>query len=606
LHVKINFTFNDSNILKKIEQKFNKNILYNDSDNKIQFITKKIDYIDINSNYNILYNITSKCDLNTFIIDKKPLVKINNNFNVFTNCDDGKFHNWNYINNDLICSLCNKSYNELLKNNKNKIDKDTLFLDKLKIINLQKLALKYCITGELHNYDTSGKCLNCGLYINNINLNNNQLLTFDKNLNTKYNESYTEYINNTKQFNNKILNQQTIDINNIDELNKLFEKNTNNNIELYISNFINKLTKILSNKIKIKDTLFYLDETLYTINHDYLGLPLKNNITILSSENKIIIKHDHPLFSFSILYYKSKNIYVYYDLVTLQYLGYSEDNKTLKTTKNYASLNIELSLKDCLLYLGYENKYYNLYHINKDFVLNIDSLVSNETIIHIIRNRINNLRQIITRAYSIIYSIKYSANIVNKSAIISEEKNIIYEFKNRIKNIKTDNIFTNKDIINKLSINNNIPNIKLTLSKHYIDLKYIVNLINTDTKLLFYFIHNLIQLIDNNIHITIQTELCYLIIKIIKYLFNFYYRPYENYNIRKFDYQLINDTPNIDDSLKINEYYQELVTVDELNNPDTINDIYDSIEAKDSLDIDDYEQNEDLDDYMEALDGFEP
>ena len=164
-----------------------------------------------NIHNNLLANIAlgGKSSENTFIINKKPYLKIDNNFNIFTNCDDGKFHNWVYTKNNLICSLCNKSYNELLKNNKVKVDNDNTYLDKLKIINLQKLSLKYCITGELHNFDSSGKCINCSLYINNINLNNNQLLTLEKNLNTKYNESSNTFINNTKKFNDNLLNEQT-------------------------------------------------------------------------------------------------------------------------------------------------------------------------------------------------------------------------------------------------------------------------------------------------------------------------------------------------------------------------------------------------------------
>jgi len=434
----------------------------------------------------------------------------------------------------------------------------------------------------------------------------------ENNLNIKYNNLSIININNTKKLNEKLINDYNITISNINDLNKLFEKNTSNNIDLYISNFINKLNNILGNKIKIKDNTFYLNDTIYIINHDYLGTPLNNNIIILSSDNKMIIKDNHPLFKFSIIYYKIKNIYVYYDLITLQYLGYSDDNKTLKITKNNASLIIEYSLKECLLYLGYENQYYNLYHINHNFIkynlesLNDTNIINNDIIIHLIRNRINNLRQIITRTYSIIYNIKFNKGTnINKLSTDTEEKHIIYEFSNKIKNINTDKLFNNKDIINKLNINNNIPNIKLNISNHYIDLKNIINLVNSDTKLLFYYIHNLIILLDNNNQISIQSEIAYLIIKIIKYLFNFYYRPYDNYNIRKFDYQLINDVPYIDDSLRVVGHYQELITIEELNNQDIIDNIYDYNEAMDSMDIDDYDKNDDIDESMEALDGFE-
>ena len=607
LLVKNNYIFNDTNILLKVSEKFNKNILYDESTKKLQFIQKKIPLIDIKSSqYNLFTSINNnRCDLDTVVVINKNIDKFSNKFNVFTNCNDGSFHNWIFVKNDLICSLCNVSYNDLVSHNKSKLKSntiDTSYLDKLKMINLQKLSLKYCINGDVHKFDTSGKCMNCGLYANKINLNQKSLLTLEQNLNNKYNELSIININNSKKLNEKIINSLNKTINNINDFNKLFDKNNAKNIESYINNFITILSNILGNKITIKDTTFYLNDTVYIINHDYLGSHLKNNIIILSSENKMIIQHNHKMFNISVIYYKYKNIYVYYDLITLQYLGYSDDNKVLKTTQNNASLIIELSLKESLLYLGYENQYYNLYHINTDFNNNFNDT---EIIMNLIRNRINNLRQIITRTYSIIYNIKHKNNIVNKS-IKNDEKNIIHEFIDKIQTLNTNDLFNNNDIINKINIDNNIPNIKLTLSKHYIDLQYIVNLVNTDTKLLFYYIHNLINLLNNNNNnISTQTELAFLIIKIIKYLFNLYYRPYNNYNIRKFDYQLINDVPFIDESLRIVGNYLELLTVDEINNYNVIEEKYNNNEEKNSLDIDEYEINDDIDESMEALESFE-
>jgi hypothetical protein len=603
LNIKISYTFNDNTILQKISEKFNKTISYDEINKKLQFINKKIDYIDItNNSFEHITNIKPICDLDTLIINQKSIYKINNNLNIFTNCDNGSFHNW-VFNNELVCSLCNKTYNDLVSSNKTLIktkNNDTTYLDKLKMINLKNLSLKYCITGELHSFDSSGICTNCGLYNNKINLSQNDLLKLEKNINNKLNELSIININNTKKIKSKLIEENNKIIKNINDLNKSFD---NIKIISYITEFINKITNILGNKIKIKDTVSYLNDTMYIINHDYLGTPLKDNIIILSSDNKMIIKHDHPSFNFSIMYYKFKNIYVYYDLITLQYIGYSDDNKIIKKTKNNAVLTVELSLKDCLLYLGYENQYYNLYHVNHEFINQTKFILNdNEIITYLIRNRINNLRQIITRTQSIIFNIKF--RYINKSVISNEEKDIINEGTSRIKKIKTDNLFVNKNIINKINMDNNIPNIKLQLSKHYIDLMHIINIVNTDTKILFYYINNLSILLDNNNEII--TELAYIIIKIIKYLFNFYYRPYNNYNIRKFDYQLINETPYIDETLKVIGHYQELMSIEEINNPDRVNEIYDDNEAKDSYDIDEYEPNDDLDDYMEALDGFDP
>jgi hypothetical protein len=93
--------------------------------------------------------------------------------------------------------------------------------------------------------------------------------------------------------------------------------------------------------------------------------------------------------------------------------------------------------------------------------------------------------------------------------------------------------------------------VKVWLNKNYMNVKFINSLNNADSKLLFYYIFNLDRLLSYNTMPVIQSELSYLIIKIIKFSFNSYYRPYSNYMIRKFDYMLINEIPYKDESIKI-------------------------------------------------------
>ena len=61
------------------------------------------------------------------------------------------------------------------------------------------------------------------------------------------------------------------------------------------------------------------------------------------------------------------------------------------------------------------------------------------------------------------------------------------------------------------------------------------------------------------------------------YLFSFnsYYKPNSNYNIRKFDFLLLNETPYIDETLKIVGHYQELLSQKEIDDVDIKNDEYD-------------------------------
>ena len=185
----------------------------------------------------------------------------------------------------------------------------------------------------------------------------------------------------------------------------------------------------------------------------------------------------------------------------------------------------------------------------------------------------NNLKQIIIRTQSMIFNIRNSGVIT--SMYNKDEKEIISEFTKKLKKFNTsdesnhNNIFKHsKYIINKLPVSYNIPeNINIELNKNYLDVNILNGLSNSDCKLIFYLIFNLNRLLDYNKQPVIESELAHLLIKTIKYLFNLYYKPYTNYNIRQFDYLLLNDNPHIDETLRIVGHYQELLTQQEIDDP---------------------------------------
>ena len=96
-----------------------------------------------------------------------------------------------------------------------------------------------------------------------------------------------------------------------------------------------------------------------------------------------------------------------------------------------------------------------------------------------------------------------------------------------------------------------------------------------------------------------------LIVRLIKHSFNFYYKPYYNYYVRQFDYYLLNEVPYIEEYLKGVGYYQELLSKEEIDDPDKKEQNITSNEELNALDIDDYEVNDDIDESAEALDGYE-
>lgn len=620
---KTTYTFNDNSLMKRIQDKTSKIINYDENLKKINFTKKKIELLEINKSVEELYEDipnNKRCNVKIKEIKEVQQKTINNNLDILTNCSSGKFHTWDFQKDDMICKNCKQSYNELFKLIKKSTtttqDNNNIYIYKLKIINLNKLAKKYCISGDIHEINEKNICIKCNKNPNEYSFNNKELEKMEKNIEEKTYEMTLSSISQMKKFiENKEKEKENIKII-INKFNSRYQKNTENKINNYVIDFIERIIKVLGNKIKIGNDIIYMKDTLYIIDHDFLGNERKETITLLESDNKIEIIRNHYYFKSDVIYYKDKsnNMFVFYDFITLQYVGYSENNKEYKKTKSLASLKINLSLKDCILQLGLENQFNNLYHLNSSYQhMKIDEITkdSYNIVNNYLRTRILNLKQIILRIQSIINNIKNSSKKFSLYGM--EEKKIIDEFTKKINNFKIkddeqhDSVFKHWKIIsNNIEILPLPEKITLNISKNYIDTLAFNNLNNTDCKLIFYLIFNLNRLLDYNTQIALQSELCHLIIKMIKYSFEQYYRPYSNTEVRKFDFILINELPYIDENLKISDgFYQELLHNKEITNENDKNkdDNIDTKEAFQSMDIDDYEINDDIDESMEALDN---
>ena len=621
---KINSTFNDSVLASRIQKMSSKNINYDDKLKKINFTKKKIETMEIVKSTEYVIekedHHPDKCISKIKVISYLEQKSLSNNLDILTSCSSGEFHTWEYNKGNMICKKCNQSYNELIKiietSTTTPYDENKLYLHKLKIINLNKLVKKYCVSGNIHDLNAKGFCNLCNKNPNKYSFSVKELELMGKNIESKTYEitlfslsEMRKFIENKEKENEKI---KTI----INKFNSRYEKNTENKLHNYISVFIERIIKIMGNKIKINTDIIYMKDTVYIIDHDYLGNDKKEHITILQSDNKIEISRNHSHYKCDIIYYKdnTNNVFVFYDLITLQYLGYSENNKEFKKSKANPSLKIHLSLKDCIMQLGLENQFLNLYHLNSSFqnMTTEEIMLDSENIVNnYLRTRSINLKQIISRIQSIINNIKNSGKNVSLYGI--EEKKIVNDITKKIKNFKMkddtqhDSVFKHWKIISDNIELSELPeNIKLHISKNYIDTLSFNNLNNIDCKLIFYLIFNLNRLLDYNTQHVIQTELCHLIIRIIRYSFDQYYRPYFNTQVRKFDFILISQVPYIDENLKVVGFYQELLSnkeIEDIQDKEKDNNI-DNKEAFESMDIDDYEMDgDDIDYSMEALDG---
>uniref|UniRef100_A0A6C0DA89 Uncharacterized protein n=1 Tax=viral metagenome TaxID=1070528 RepID=A0A6C0DA89_9ZZZZ len=615
--IKIKHVFSDTNLLSRINDKINKKVSIT-QDNKISFISKKSIYLPLNISGEFITGPNKKyCEISTKVLNKVKFKPDANKMDLLTNCDDGQFHQWIFSGGNLVCKLCKKEYYDILKDTKTTTESDTNinYFDKIKLTYTKKLTKRYCLTGTTHQIDpATGICKICKINPETYNYTNKELKQLedyfknkeikDANDNFKSIHEKELLLKKTKEINNKILSK----------FDSRFEANIVNNyssnkLENYIIDFIERIIKILGVKIKIKNKTTYLKDTLYILDHDYLGNDLKQNINILTSDNLIQTIQNHHAFNRDVLYYKDKahKVYVYYDIVTLQYLGYSEDNKNIKKNKNNASIKIEYSIKDMLLILGLENMYTSLYHLDSSLINNFTP-DNNKIINNLIRTRVINLKQIIARVQSIINSIRNHGK-VNRFYNV-EEKDIVNEFITKLKNFnlkdenQSNSVFKHsKYILSLVNVKPIYGNINLVYNNQYLDNNILNTSINADTKLIYFLVMNLNRLLDYNTLPAIESELAYLIIRIIEYSFKIYYKEHNYFEIRKFDYLLLSDIPYINETVRLDGFYQELVTSQEIDDEKVKEQNYDAQEAFDSLDIDDYDQDDDIDGNMEALDG---
>lgn len=616
MKMKIKTVYNDPQILKRIEEESMSKIRIDSKTNKVSYVTKKIKTLELVGEYKetILDDYYSiYCDLKTAKLNSKRHIIKPNKLNLLTNCPDGKFHKWSFDKNDLICSNCKQSYNELLKQLNTTIsEKDNMkILEKIKLANLKKLTETYCLSGETHELKDD-KCIKCKINPDEYKYKEKELLELEKNLERKKNAFILNNINkmkrNIKKMNEKQENIKII----INKFNKRYDDLTKNKLGNYVSDFVDRMIKILGKKITVDGEEIYLNETIFYIDHDYLGNEIKNPFTISSKDDKIKRENNHKYFKVDIIYYRdnAKKVFVYYNAITKQYLGYSEDNRKFKEQRSSTNIIIKHSIYDMIMKMGLTNEYENIHHIDirlqKETNENISKL-GNILIEKLIRKRVDRLKSILSKARSLLYSVRNHSK--NTSNYDTKEKNIINEFTKKLKKFNMrdkeghNSVFKHLKYINDKSKINEIPeNIKINIYKKYLNTNIITNLNNYDSKLIFFLVFNLNRLLDYNKDVGIKSTLTYFIIKIIQYLFNTNYIGISNVELRKFDFLLLLSTPYMDEQFKGLGYFEDVLNMDEIDDEKHKERDYDANEEMNSLDIDDYEKDDDIDYSAEALD----
>ena len=588
---KIETLYSDKELLNRLEEESNKR--FKVEGKIIKQIINKLPFINQDDTM-IIQPRGKYCETVTKRLETHKEKSYNNELNQTTNCPDGKYHIWKLEGTDLVCSLCNLKYDKLKKEAEttSSVQDYQHIINQLKFDYYKKMLNEYCISGEIHDFpDDTQVCSKCKINPFTYKYSEKEIDKFEKNISEKDFAKQINFINETK----KILEKREKSKEKSDKIIKKFESrydiSTGNKLINYLDDFIDKLSKILGKKIKIQNTEIYLKDTKYFIDHDHLGNLKNNGISVFESEDKIKFEKINKYVGKDVFYYKdrSKNITVYYNAVTLQYLGYFED-KSFNKAKNNAYLKVTYSIRDKLKMLGLSNKYYRIRNI-------VESNNTTKIISRLVETRVLNLKYLILRIISIIYRVKHAKK--ETSIYGMEEKEIVNSFMKSIKkfNVKNNDgkktIFKHaKYILNKSTISNIPDNLNIDLNNEFIDVSILNSLNNLDCKYLFFIIYNFNRLIDYNSNSN-KLTLANLIVNLIIYSFNAFFNPINSSALRKFEEVLIIDAecPNLSDKNRVVSSYEDL-----LNNDIDIDDLkeleYDQQEEADALDLDDYDDED--------------
>ena len=290
-------------------------------------------------------------------------------FNKYTTCKDGQPHEWNgedKSTNSIICKNCKLDYNSLKKENYNNIKSN------VELYYLKRLSLKYCPTGLYHSFILKNNKRECSLchYIEGSEMSQKDLKELKKNF-------YNSQILTSEDI---IKDNKTINIISDDKI-------INEEMKKMIS-YVKKYYKI----IEENDIIINLEKKSYTFNYDYKGNKLDKPLILNEEDIKFT-----ELNNKKVLFYKQKDITIYYDEETLSLIGYKLLNQQFTKYSAYKNCRCEInySLKDILTYLfipKYVDNDNNFIYISNEDILNTyyNNICNFLNKINIIITKINN------------------------------------------------------------------------------------------------------------------------------------------------------------------------------------------------------------------------
>ena len=506
-----------------------------------------------------------------------------------TNCDTGKYHKWQTINNRIECTLCKVVLKDIEYS-----DEQTKSINvKFKQIQHTQYAQYICIKGGLHMFveqDTDNICTKCKLSKMHIYTQNElqQVESEQEKMRKQQKLNYTNMIDKQKENNNTKYIQ--------DVINKTYDafRDTKQN---FLNDFIHIIQKLVGNEIK-SDTHFNLKDNVYIIDHDRNGKDIPQ-IIIYEHDNKISSIENHPYFKKNVIYYTDKTstrVDIFYDMETRKLIGYKEVSYDyVDIVNSRKKIKINYSLFNKLKLLGYSREYIDIENYKSE-------CKDTDVINNITYKRIDNLKNCLIELQRILNRV---LNGTVKHVIVNDPKydndnyfsdimnNIVVKYYKKIKNSKTTNeknkgkIFKHWNAVYQgvylnLSTTMNVDKLLDTniLSK-YDDGSNIV---------IYYIVSELTKLLKYNEDIYIKTNICNFII-------DFFDKMFYRYNTEELDND--NDMIKFKYVLESINYMKEIT---QLIGDDAPVGVYDEYVTPDEIteemiekQIDDEEENEALD-----------
>lgn len=487
------------------------------------------------------------------------------------------FRNWVYTNSTLYDLTTGETYETI----KNVFDsKQNNQIEKYKHHLKRRIANNYCLKGGMHSIDV--KTLECSKCKKKVKMRN--FSKYHKELNSRINRksNYMPYL----QYNETLLGQYNIEHSLTDEevlkvfniwhnskiverddkiksqkqveLNykkqhtrvkdaedkflllkdKIREKNLSvsspNKFEFkpqYLEHFVNKLYKVIGEKLVINDENHYLMNDTIVVNGNVYGLNIKKSefttgnhvLTYDSFFNKHVKIVTHSKYDF------------YYDMIHKYYLGFKERNQKIKKhTEQTFIPSVRYSLLTKLKYLGFENDYILLPEIDSDSKkdeMNVKTHIFNQLII-----RMQNLQNIMKKFKAVLSMINFKKKNSNP---------IVQKYKTKFDYIKLTN--DNKHIFKnwKHLIHSRLLKSKSSFTfiekegQRYIPVDSLIKITEMDSVVLYIFLKDIDELFkENNKSSHKQYLLMSIFIEFINMEFHNYFSALHSREVKSFKIQL--------------------------------------------------------------------